>query len=100
MKSYQEEIFGPVLQIVRAESAEEAIASPRHQYGNGVALFTRDGAPRETMLRMSRLARSVSMCRSRSRSLITALRLEAVGIPETIINMEWRASAFSPGQRS
>nr|WP_327196907.1 MULTISPECIES: CoA-acylating methylmalonate-semialdehyde dehydrogenase [unclassified Sphingopyxis] len=44
MKSYQEEIFGPVLQIVRAESAEEAIGlASRHQYGNGVALFTRDG---------------------------------------------------------
>jgi len=45
MKSYQDEIFGPVLQIVRAESFEEALALPsRHAYGNGVAIFTRDGA--------------------------------------------------------
>src|SRR5690606_35290440 len=45
MRTYQEEIFGPVLQIVRAESFEEAVALPsRHQYGNGVAIFTRDGA--------------------------------------------------------
>ena len=44
MKSYQEEIFGPVLQIVRAESLEDAVALPsNHQYGNGVALFTKDG---------------------------------------------------------
>jgi malonate-semialdehyde dehydrogenase (acetylating)/methylmalonate-semialdehyde dehydrogenase len=44
MKSYQDEIFGPVLQIVRAESFEEALALPsRHAYGNGVAIFTRDG---------------------------------------------------------
>jgi malonate-semialdehyde dehydrogenase (acetylating)/methylmalonate-semialdehyde dehydrogenase len=44
MKSYQEEIFGPVLQMVRAETFEEAISYPtRHQYGNGVALFTRNG---------------------------------------------------------
>ena len=44
MKTYQEEIFGPVLQIVRAASFEEALALPsRHQYGNGVAIFTRDG---------------------------------------------------------
>ena len=44
MKSYQEEIFGPVLQIVRADSFEEALQLPsRHQYGNGVAIFTRDG---------------------------------------------------------
>jgi len=44
MKTYQEEIFGPVLQIVRAESFEEAVALPsEHQYGNGVAIFTRNG---------------------------------------------------------
>lgn len=44
MQSYQEEIFGPVLQVVRAESLEEAARLPsQHQYGNGVALFTRNG---------------------------------------------------------
>jgi malonate-semialdehyde dehydrogenase (acetylating)/methylmalonate-semialdehyde dehydrogenase len=44
MKTYQEEIFGPVLQMVRAESFEEALALPSaHQYGNGVAIFTRNG---------------------------------------------------------
>jgi malonate-semialdehyde dehydrogenase (acetylating)/methylmalonate-semialdehyde dehydrogenase len=44
MKTYQEEIFGPVLQIARATDFDEAIALPtKHQYGNGVAIFTRDG---------------------------------------------------------
>jgi malonate-semialdehyde dehydrogenase (acetylating)/methylmalonate-semialdehyde dehydrogenase len=44
MRTYQEEIFGPVLQMVRAESFEEAVALPsQHQYGNGVAIFTRNG---------------------------------------------------------
>jgi malonate-semialdehyde dehydrogenase (acetylating) / methylmalonate-semialdehyde dehydrogenase len=44
MRTYQEEIFGPVLQIVRAETFEEALALPsNHQYGNGVAIFTRNG---------------------------------------------------------
>ncbi|MDB5465164.1 MAG: mmsA1 [Phenylobacterium sp.] len=44
MRTYQEEIFGPVLQIVRAETFEEAVALPsQHQYGNGVAIFTRNG---------------------------------------------------------
>ena len=44
MRTYQEEIFGPVLQMVRASSFEEAVALPsRHQYGNGVAIFTRNG---------------------------------------------------------
>jgi len=44
-RSYDEEIFGPVLQIARAENFEQAIALPSdHQYGNGVAIFTRNGA--------------------------------------------------------
>ena len=55
MKTYQEEIFGPVLQIVRAESFEEALALPsQHQYGNGVAIFTRNGkAAREFAARVN-----------------------------------------------
>jgi malonate-semialdehyde dehydrogenase (acetylating)/methylmalonate-semialdehyde dehydrogenase len=44
MKTYQDEIFGPVLQLVRAETLEEAIALPSaHAYGNGVSIFTRSG---------------------------------------------------------
>ena len=44
MKTYQDEIFGPVLQMVRAESFAEALQLPsRHAYGNGVAIFTRNG---------------------------------------------------------
>ena len=54
MKTYQEEIFGPVLQIARTQSFEEAIALPtKHQYGNGVAIFTRNGeAAREFAARV------------------------------------------------
>ncbi len=44
MASYREEIFGPVLQMVRADSFEAALSLPsEHQYGNGVAIFTRSG---------------------------------------------------------
>ncbi len=44
MKTYEDEIFGPVLQIVRVETADEAVSlASRHQYGNGVAIFTRNG---------------------------------------------------------
>ena len=55
MRSYQEEIFGPVLQIIRAESFEEALDLPtKHQYGNGVAIFTRNGrAAREFAQRVN-----------------------------------------------
>jgi len=55
MESYKEEIFGPVLQIMRADSFDEALALPsQHQYGNGVALFTRNGhAAREFAARVN-----------------------------------------------
>ncbi|WP_048644945.1 CoA-acylating methylmalonate-semialdehyde dehydrogenase [Nitratireductor soli] len=44
MRIYKEEIFGPVLSIVRANTYEEALALPNdHEFGNGVAIFTRDG---------------------------------------------------------
>ncbi|KRB52881.1 MAG: CoA-acylating methylmalonate-semialdehyde dehydrogenase [Pseudomonadota bacterium] len=44
MKSYQDEIFGPVLQIVRVQTFDEGLQlATRHQYGNGVAIFTRNG---------------------------------------------------------
>ncbi|MBJ6122260.1 CoA-acylating methylmalonate-semialdehyde dehydrogenase [Sphingomonas mollis] len=55
MKSYREEIFGPVLQIVRAPDFETAVRLPsEHQYGNGVAIFTRNGhAAREFAARVN-----------------------------------------------
>ena len=55
MTSYQNEIFGPVLQIVRAPDFETALALPsKHQYGNGVAIFTRNGhAAREFAARVN-----------------------------------------------
>jgi len=44
MGIYREEIFGPVLSVVRAKDYEEALRLPsEHEYGNGVAIFTRDG---------------------------------------------------------
>jgi malonate-semialdehyde dehydrogenase (acetylating)/methylmalonate-semialdehyde dehydrogenase len=44
MKIYKDEIFGPVLCVVRAKNYEDAIKLPsEHEYGNGVAIFTRDG---------------------------------------------------------
>lgn len=44
MSIYQNEIFGPVLVIVRVNNFDEAIALVnKHQYGNGTAIFTRDG---------------------------------------------------------
>jgi malonate-semialdehyde dehydrogenase (acetylating)/methylmalonate-semialdehyde dehydrogenase len=44
MDIYRKEIFGPVLSTVRAETYEEALSlAMDHEYGNGTAIFTRDG---------------------------------------------------------
>jgi len=44
MRIYKEEIFGPVLCVVRVESEEAALALiESHEYGNGTCIFTRDG---------------------------------------------------------
>ncbi|HEX6441912.1 MAG TPA: CoA-acylating methylmalonate-semialdehyde dehydrogenase, partial [Stellaceae bacterium] len=44
MRIYKEEIFGPVLSVVRTDSFDEATRlASEHEYGNGVAIFTRDG---------------------------------------------------------
>ena len=54
MRIYREEIFGPVLAIVRAADFEEALRLPsEHEFGNGVSIFTRDGdAARELASRV------------------------------------------------
>ena len=44
MDIYRDEIFGPVLSVVRVENYEEALELVNdHEYGNGTAIFTRDG---------------------------------------------------------
>jgi malonate-semialdehyde dehydrogenase (acetylating)/methylmalonate-semialdehyde dehydrogenase len=44
MRIYKEEIFGPVLSVVRAANFEEALALCNdHEFGNGVSIFTNDG---------------------------------------------------------
>ncbi|MBS08648.1 MAG: methylmalonate-semialdehyde dehydrogenase (CoA acylating) [Alteromonas sp.] len=44
MASYKAEIFGPVLQVMRVKSMEQAMQLiDNHEYGNGTCIFTRDG---------------------------------------------------------
>ncbi|GLY70604.1 methylmalonate-semialdehyde dehydrogenase (acylating) [Amycolatopsis taiwanensis] len=51
MRIYREEIFGPVLSIVRADSFAEALTLVNeHEFGNGTAIFTRDGNTARTYL--------------------------------------------------
>ena len=45
MRIYREEIFGPVLCVLRAANYDDALTlANNHEYGNGVAIFTRNGA--------------------------------------------------------
>ncbi|MCZ4282502.1 CoA-acylating methylmalonate-semialdehyde dehydrogenase [Kiloniella laminariae] len=55
MRIYKEEIFGPVLSVVRAKDYDEALRLPsEHEYGNGVAIYTRDGdTARDFMTRVN-----------------------------------------------
>ncbi len=56
MRIYREEIFGPVLCVVRAPDLEQALEIVNaHEYGNGVALFTADGACAREFTRRSRI---------------------------------------------
>jgi len=51
MAIYREEIFGPVLSVVRSESFEDALAIVNaHEFGNGTSLFTRDGDTAQAFL--------------------------------------------------
>jgi malonate-semialdehyde dehydrogenase (acetylating)/methylmalonate-semialdehyde dehydrogenase len=44
MSIYKEEIFGPVLSVIRVKSYDEALdLVNKHEYGNGTAIFTNDG---------------------------------------------------------
>jgi len=55
MRVYREEIFGPVLVVMRAKSLDEALGLiERHEFGNGTSIFTRDGgAAREFTRRVA-----------------------------------------------
>ena len=55
MRIYKEEIFGPVLSVVRSQNFDEAVGLINaHEFGNGVAIFTRDGdAAREFVNRIA-----------------------------------------------
>ncbi len=51
MRIYREEIFGPVLSVVRVHSFDEAVdLINAHEYGNGVSIFTRDGDAARTFV--------------------------------------------------
>ena len=65
MDIYKYEIFGPVLSTVRAETYEEALGlAMDHEYGNGTAIFTRDGDTARDFANRVNVGMVGSMCRS------------------------------------
>ena len=56
MRIYKEEIFGPVLSVVRAKDFDEALKLVNdHEFGNGVSIFTRDGDSGRTFSNKAKL---------------------------------------------
>ena len=82
MKSYQDEIFGPVLQILRADSFEAALAvSSQHPYGNGVAIYTRDGRSARDFAARVNVGMVEDQCADPGAGRLPQLRrLEALGL--------------------
>jgi len=80
--SIKEEIFGPVLSVVRAKDYEEALRLPsEHDYGNGVAIFTRDGdTARDFTNRVNVGMVGVNFAIPGTAGLLHIRRLEAVGL--------------------
>ena len=68
MTVYQDEVFGPLLGVVRVPTFDDAIKLLEdNPYGNGTAIFTRDGGAARQFTEEARSAWSASMSRSRCR---------------------------------
>ena len=82
MRIYKEEIFGPVLSVVRAHDYGEALGLCNdHEYGNGVAIFTRDGdAARDFASKVKVGMIGVNVPIPGAGRLLYVRRLEALGL--------------------
>ena len=82
MRIYKEEIFGPVLSVVRAHDYGEALGLCNdHEYGNGVAIFTRDGdAARDFATKVKVGMIGVNVPIPGAGRLLYVRRLEALGL--------------------
>jgi len=82
MRIYKEEIFGPVLSVVRAKTYDEGLRLANdHEYGNGVAIFTRDGdAARDFRRQGQRRHGGRQRADPGAARLLHLRRLEALGL--------------------
>ena len=79
---YKEEIFGPVLSVVRARNYEEALDLPmKHEYGNGVAIYTRDGDAARDFASQDQYRHGRHQCADPGAARLSHLRrLEVLGL--------------------
>ena len=82
MSIYREEIFGPVLVVLRAETLDEAIdVVNRNPYGNGTAIFTRSGAAAQRFARDVQVGMvGVNVADPGADGVLLLRRLEAVAL--------------------
>ena len=101
MRIYKEEIFGPVLSVVRAHDYDEALRLPsEHEYGNGVAIFTRDGdAARDFTARVNVGMVGRQRADPGAARLSHVRRLEALGLRRSQPARTGRRSASIPRPR-
>ena len=101
MSIYDEEIFGPVLSVIRVPSYDEGLelinANP---YGNGTAIFTNDGGPPGASRTRWRSGWSASTCRSRCRCPTTRSAAGRTASSATATPTAPRACTSSPAARS
>lgn len=99
--AYRDEIFGPVLCVLRTDTYEEGVAlinaSP---FGNGTAIFTRDGGAAAASSWRSRRAWSASTCRSRCRWATTPSEAGRTRSSATTTSTATTASTSTPAARS
>ena len=101
MKTYQEEIFGPVLQIVRAETFEEALALPSQAPVRQRRRHLHPQRPRRARVRRAgrMSAWSASTCRSRCRSPTTPSAAGSARPSATPTSTAWKACGSTPRSR-
>ena len=83
MEIYRTEIFGPVLSIVRSPDYESALLGmvKAHEYGNGVAIFTRDGDAAQHFANRCQIGMvGVNLTDPHAAGLLRVWRLEAVDV--------------------
>ena len=101
MDAYRDEIFGPVLTVTRVATYDEAVRMiNENPYGNGTAIFTRDGGAARQFQFDVNVGWSGSTCRSRCRSRTTRSAAGSRRSSATSTCTAPRASSSTPAPRS